>query len=182
MAERAPRHVNIPVFIPHLGCPNDCVFCNQRMISGHLSFDADSVDGEISRALSTVEPDADCEIAFFGGSFTGIDRALMIRLLDIAKKYADSGRVSSIRLSTRPDYIDGEILRILSRYPVRTIELGVQSLSDRVLSASRRGHDASRSVEAMREVRGAGFSLVGQMMIGLPLSEPGDETATAEKL
>ena len=119
MAEKR-RHINIPVFIPHLGCPNDCVFCNQRSISGKMSFEAERVIPEIEEALSTVPADAETEIAFFGGSFTGIDRELMIKLLDIAQKYADEGRISSIRLSTRPDYIDGEIIDILKRYSVRT--------------------------------------------------------------
>ena len=81
-----PRHVNIPIFIPHLGCPNNCVFCNQRSISGHTDFDPASVEVEIDRALSTVGADDECEIAFFGGSFTGIDRSLMIDLLERAQK------------------------------------------------------------------------------------------------
>ena len=107
------RHVNIPVFIPHLGCPNQCVFCNQRKISGVESFDPDLVVGIIEEALSTVSSDDEVEIAFFGGSFTGIDRELMISLLEIAHSYIEKGVVQSIRCSTRPDYINGEILDIL---------------------------------------------------------------------
>ncbi len=177
-----PRHINIPIFIPHLGCPNNCVFCNQRSISGHMSFEAASVEAEIEQALSTVLPDDDCEIAFFGGSFTGIDRTLMVDLLERAQKYIDSGRVSSIRLSTRPDYIDEEILNILSRYSVRTVELGLQSMSDRVLIASGRGHSAERARQACREVKARGFSLIGQMMIGLPCSDAESEKETAEQI
>ena len=177
-----PRHVNVPIFIPHLGCPNNCVFCNQRSISGHLSFDPSSVEREIEEALSTVSPEDECEIAFFGGSFTGIDRALMIDLLDRAQKYIDSGRVGSIRLSTRPDYINDEILTILSRYGVRTVELGLQSLSDKVLTAAGRGHDALCAERACALVKKYGFELIGQMMIGLPLSDEESEAATARKI
>ncbi len=122
------------------------------------------------------------EIAFFGGSFTGIDRGWMLRLLDLAASYVDAGRVSAIRLSTRPDMIDREILSILSRYPVRTVELGVQSTSDRVLAASHRGHTASRAIDALRKVVDAGFEAVGQMMIGLPEATLADELQTAEDI
>ena len=107
------RHVNIPIFIPHLGCPNQCVFCNQRTISGVSEFDESCVQAQIEEALSTIESDAKVEIAFFGGSFTGIDRDLMVTLLSTAYEYIKLGRVDAIRCSTRPDYIDEEILAIL---------------------------------------------------------------------
>lgn len=176
------RHVNIPVFIPHLGCPNQCVFCNQRAISEHKDFSEAGVRDEIEQVLSTLRPEDEAEIAFFGGSFTGIDRGLMCRLLDLAQTYVKEGRVRSIRLSTRPDYIDKEILSILSRYSVGTIELGLQSMDDAVLLASRRGHTAAQAEAACRAVIEAGFSLVGQMMIGLPGASPESEIATAQKI
>jgi len=114
------KHVNIPVFIPHLGCPNDCVFCNQKRISGTSSFNKNEVDSIIKNALSTIDTDnTETEIAFFGGSFTGIDRDDMIFLLKTAYKYIENGSVSSIRLSTRPDYINEEILQILKNYGVK---------------------------------------------------------------
>ena len=174
------KHVNIPIFIPHLGCPNACVFCNQHTISGHGEFELDRAKREIEEALSTIDAGVPTEIAFFGGSFTGIDRDLMVSLLELAESYVREGRVSEIRLSTRPDYIDKEILAILSRYSVRTVELGLQSLDDDVLCASRRGHSASCALEACRAVKGAGFSLIGQMMIGLPHSDAESERRTAE--
>ena len=174
------RHVNIPIFIPHLGCPNDCVFCNQRTISGHGDFQIASVKDEIEEALSTIEADAEREIAFFGGSFTGIDRDLMIELLELAESYVKRGEVSQIRLSTRPDYIDNEILDILSRYSVRIIELGLQSLNDEVLCAAKRGHDTKTAIEACRLIKAREFSLIGQMMIGLPSACVEDEIRTAE--
>ncbi len=161
-------HVNIPVFIPHLGCPNQCVFCNQRAISGVKEFQAESVREIIDTALSTVKSGQEAEIAFFGGSFTGIDRGLMISLLDIAKEYIDAGKVSSIRLSTRPDYINEEIIAILKSYGVKTVELGLQSSSEDVLSLSKRGHGFKEEEAACRMIVEAGFELVGQMMIGLP--------------
>lgn len=176
------RHINIPIFIPHLGCLNDCVFCNQRSISGKTAFCEENIDADIEAALSTCGDEDEAEIAFFGGSFTGIERGLMIRLLDKAQSYVDAGRVSSIRLSTRPDYIDREILSVLSRYAVKTVELGLQSMDDGVLLASRRGHDADTAVRACRLVKEAGFSLVGQMMIGLPASDGEKEVTTAKSL
>lgn len=176
------RHVNIPIFIPHLGCPNNCVFCDQRKISGCISFDESGVKAQIEEVLSTLGPDDEAEIAFFGGSFTGIDRELMIRLLLISDEFVESGRVDSVRCSTRPDYIDGEILAILREHHVKTIELGIQSMSDEVLSASKRGHTAERALEACRMVKDAGFDLIGQMMIGLPGSTLEDEIATAKAI
>lgn len=176
------RHVNIPVFIPHVGCPNACVFCNQRSISGKTDFDPSEVDGIISNALSTVGAEDTCEIAFFGGSFTGIDRELMLYLLGVAQKYVDSGRVQSIRLSTRPDYINEGIISDLKRFSVKTVELGLQSLDDSVLLASGRGHDAECARRACRMLKAAGFSLVGQMMIGLPRSSVKTEVMTAREI
>ena len=176
------RHINIPIFIPHLGCPNNCVFCNQRSISGHGDFDISSVRDEIEAVLSDTREGDECEIAFFGGSFTGIDRSLMVSLLDIAEEYVLAGRVESIRLSTRPDYIDEEILDILSRYSVRTIELGLQSMKDTVLGITKRGHSAADAEAACRLILEYGFELIGQMMIGLPSSSPEDEVYTARKI
>lgn len=175
------RHINIPVFIPHLGCPNQCVFCNQRTISGVTVFEPNSVIDIIETALSTVDAETtETEIAFFGGSFTGIDRELMLRLLNIAHGYVKSGRVTSVRCSTRPDYIDDEILDILSSYSVKTVELGIQSTDDRVLSFSKRGHRLEHSKKACALIVEKGFRLVGQMMVGLPGSSLDSELETAE--
>ena len=175
-------HANIPIFIPHLGCPNQCVFCNQRSISGCREFDVQKVPMLIEQTLKTLPLGTDTEIAFFGGSFTGIDRALMIALLDIAQRYVNAGKVQSIRLSTRPDYINDKILAILSRYTVGTIELGLQSMDDTVLNASGRGHTAKQARDACCAVVQAGFSLVGQMMIGLPEATPETELSTAREI
>lgn len=173
------RHANIPVFIPHLGCPNQCVFCNQRSITGVKEFSAEDVRGIIENALSTIDEDTEAEIAFFGGSFTGIDYGLMCELLEVAYSYIKSGRVSSIRCSTRPDYINTHILDTLKRYGVATIELGLQSSSDSVLNACKRGHTAEDERAACHLITEHGFNLVGQMMIGLPGANIASEEATA---
>ncbi len=185
MSKEKKKHANIPIFIPHLGCPNNCVFCNQRSISGHGDFRKESVKDEIETALETISERGDVddvEIAFFGGSFTGIDRSLMIYLLEAAYAYAERGEVSSIRLSTRPDYIDNEILEILKKYGVKTIELGLQSMSDDVLVKTKRGHTREQAEEACRLIKEYGFSLVGQMMIGLPGADIQSEIRTAEEI
>lgn len=181
------KHKNIPIFIPHLGCPNMCVFCNQRSISGRQSFRRESVIEEIEIALATLPSDSDVEIAFFGGSFTGIDRDLMIYLLDVAKRYVafpkkGAANISGIRMSTRPDYINREIMDILSSYPIKTVELGLQSMDDEVLRLSGRGHTAKDAENACRMIKEAGYSLVGQMMIGLPGSSLENEIKTAQKI
>ena len=174
------KHANIPVFIPHLGCPNQCVFCNQRSISGVQQFSEEGLVSEIEAALSTVAEGIDVEIAFFGGSFTGIDRNLMVSLLKTAHSYIERGRVSAIRCSTRPDYIDEEVISILKKYGVRTVELGLQSVSDSVLTACKRGHTRADELRACRMIVESGLDLVGQMMIGLPGSTPECEIETAE--
>lgn len=173
------RHINIPIFIPHLGCPNQCVFCNQRSISGVSEFHPEDVIPIIEESLLTVEDDAIVEIAFFGGSFTGIDRELMISLLEIANSYISAGRVQSLRCSTRPDYIDSEIVGILKKYNVRTVELGLQSSSESVLEISKRGHNFEAELKACKIIVESGISLVGQMMIGLPGSTLESELETA---
>lgn len=181
------RHLNIPIFIPHLGCPHTCVFCNQRSISGAQSFDPAGVDAQITAALATTCENDTAEIAYFGGSFTGIDRDRMVYLLDVAERYvqkplAGKARVAGIRMSTRPDYISDEIIEILARYSVRTVELGVQSMTDAVLTASGRGHDAESAAKACRMLSDAGYDVIGQMMIGLPGSTEESEVQTARAL
>lgn len=164
-----------------------CVFCNQRSISGKQSFSRESVIKEIDAALATIPYDAEVEIAYFGGSFTGIDRELMIYLLEVAKDYVENRRegcakIIGIRMSTRPDYINSEIMDILSRYPIKTVELGLQSMCDEVLALSKRGHSSKDAENACRLIKNAGYSLIGQMMIGLPGSAIENELYTAKKI
>ncbi|MBQ3099908.1 MAG: radical SAM protein [Clostridia bacterium] len=178
------KHKNIPIFIPHLGCPNNCVFCNQRSISGTRDFDINKVEALIEESLKTVDVSStELQLAYFGGSFTGIDRNDMIHLLALGKKYVDLGAISSIRISTRPDYINRDILTLLNEYGVRSIELGIQSMSNKVLSASGRGHSSEDTKKACSLIRESGcFELVGQMMVSLPFSTPDDDRNTAKEI
>ena len=164
-----------------MGCPNQCVFCDQHTITGAHSFCEVSVRRDIDAALETIG-DRDCEIAYFGGSFTGIDRGQMLRLLDLAGEYVQRGAVQGIRLSTRPDYISPEIMEILLRYPVTAVELGIQSMDDRVLSACKRGHTAADTEVACALLQEAKIPFVGQMMIGLPRSNRQAEIETVQKI
>lgn len=163
------RHVIIPIFVPHKGCPNDCIFCNQKKISGQIEeMTPQMIPGIIESHLATIDSGTFVEAAFYGGSFTAIDRSLQESLLKKAYEYVKSGRVSEIRLSTRPDCIDEDILEMLQKYGVRTIELGVQSLDDEVLKASCRGHDAACVYKSAALIKGKGFRLGIQTMTGLP--------------
>ena len=176
------RHINIPIFIPHLGCPNQCIFCNQRHISGTVEFDVNAVRNTIEETLKTVKSGDECEIAFFGGSFTGIDRNLMVELLDIAEEYVKVGYVAGIRMSTRPDYITEEIIDTLKGYTVTVVELGVQSMNDSVLRYLKRGHTVSDTVKATELLVENKIPFVGQMMVGLPGATADDELYCAEQI
>lgn len=163
------KHKTIPIFVPHMGCPNDCSFCNQRKITGQdTSVTAESVDKQIEAALKTISCETDCvEVGFFGGSFTGIEKDVRNQFLSVAKKYIDSGKVHAIRLSTRPDYINEEILEDLKKYGVTTVELGAQSMDDTVLLKNRRGHTSEDTVRAGKLIKSYGINLGLQMMTGL---------------
>ncbi len=174
----------IPVFVPHLGCPNDCIFCNQKSISGQKKTTTkEEAKQTIENFLNSIkDKDAKKEIAFFGGSFTGIDNKVQEELLQTAYEYVKNGQVDSIRLSTRPDYINKEILKKLKKYKVKTIELGVQSANDYVLGRANRGHTFKDVIKASKLIRRYGFNLGHQMMVGLPESTREDEINTAKAL
>lgn len=177
------KHSNIPIFIPHSACPNDCVFCNQKRIAGvNRPPTPKEVDKILSEAVKNINPDVKAQAAFFGGSFTGLDEKLMKAYLECAYKYIQNGAIDGIRLSTRPDYIDEDILSLLKQYGVTTIELGAQSMADCVLSASKRGHTAQQTEKASRLIKQNGFELVLQMMTGLPQDTDAGVFDTAEKI
>lgn len=178
--EDMKKHVNIPVFVPHMGCPNNCVFCDQRQISGHTRFSIELAKKEIEEVLAVLPQGTESEIAFFGGSFTGIERELFLALCALGKEYVDSGRVSKLRCSTRPDYINREVLDTLKKSGFATIELGVQSVDGKVLEACKRGHSREITEKACEMIVKAGLELGGQMMVGLPGSTPESEKETAE--
>ena len=174
----------IPIFVPHLGCPNDCVFCNQRSISGQKKqVTGAEVKQTIKEYLETFKnEDAHKEVAFFGGSFTGIEPEKQEELLQAAYEYVENGEIDSIRVSTRPDYIDKTILKRLKKYKVKTIELGVQSSNDYILKQAKRGHTFEDVKKASKLIRRYGFDLGHQMMVGLPESTRIDELNTAKDL
>lgn len=177
------KHFNIPVFIPHIGCPFDCVFCNQKHITGVMkNVTQEQIKDIIERHLETIAKDAYKEIAFFGGSFTGIDENLREIYLKTAYEYVKSGDVSGIRISTRPDYIDEHILNQLSEFGVKVIELGVQSMDEEVLEASGRGHSPEDVKRASKLIKDFGFSLGLQMMTGLPKDTDEKSLKTADEI
>lgn len=174
----------IPIFVPHLGCPNDCVFCNQKSISGQQKMiTKDDVKETIDFYLKNIkDKDAKKEVAFFGGSFTGIETEKQEELLKTAYEYIKEGKIDSIRVSTRPDYIDKQKLKLLKKYKVETIELGVQSANDYILKKSNRGHTFEDVKKASKLIRWYRFKLGHQMMVGLPESTRIDEINTAKEL
>lgn len=174
----------IPIFVPNLGCPNDCTFCNQRKISGQTTnVTAKDVKETIEYYLKNFKDDHKyVEVAFFGGSFTGIDKEVQIELLEAANEFIKAKKVNSIRISTRPDYIDKDILKMLKKYHVRTIELGVQSSNNYILDKSKRNHTFEDVVKASKMIRRRGFVLGHQMMVGMAESTEHDEINTAKDL
>ncbi len=174
----------IPIFVPHLGCPNDCIFCNQKTISGQTKQVTPEDVREIVQYYlkSFKESNKYIEIAFFGGSFTGIEIEKQEELLSTAYEFVKEKKVDSIRVSTRPDYIDTEKLKLLKKYKVKTIELGVQSTNDYILRRCKRNHTYEDVKNASRLIRLKGFKLGHQMMVGLPESTLLDEIRTAKDL
>jgi len=162
------KHKTIPIFVSHMGCPNDCAFCNQRTITGHsTAVTPERAEQIISESLKTLQENTKVEIGFFGGSFTGIEESLQRSLLSIAQKYVKSGQVEGIRLSTRPDYINDRVMDTLKEFHVETVELGAQSMDNTVLAKNLRGHTAEDTVAAVEMIRNAGIRPGLQMMTGL---------------
>jgi len=174
----------IPIFVPHIGCPHDCVFCNQKKITGFSTDVTDiEVHSKISEYLKTIpNSNSNLEVAFYGGSFTGIDTSIQEKLLKAAFSFKEQGYIDRIRLSTRPDYINKEILLLLKKYSVDVIELGVQSMDDLVLAKSYRGHSKEDVINAAKLIKSFGFKLGLQMMIGLPGDNKSKDLYTADSI
>ena len=171
---------NVAIFVPHAGCPCQCSFCNQKVISGHTEpVSAASVTHILQKALENPRH-RENQIAFFGGSFTAIDRDLMRELLEAAVPF--QSEFAGIRISTRPDAIDEEVLSFLKPYGVQAIELGAQSMQNSVLALNRRGHTARDVVRASQLVKEHGFELGLQMMTGLYGDTDAMAIDTAEQL
>jgi histone acetyltransferase (RNA polymerase elongator complex component) len=164
------RYYIIPIFVPHRGCPHDCIFCNQKKITGSIkTVTADDVQKTIDMYLTTIDKEnSHIEVSFFGGSFTGIPINYQNELLEVAKRNYDEGKIDAIRLSTRPDYIDESILDNLKSYSVGIIELGVQSMDKDVLELSERGHTSKDVINASNLIKQYDIKLGLQMMVGLP--------------
>lgn len=178
------KHYIIPIFVSHKGCPHDCVFCNQKKITGmEAEIDGSDVEGIIREHLKTIDrKNAFVEVSFFGGSFTGIPIFQQNELLAVANSALNNGLIDAIRLSTRPDYINEEILLNLKNYNVKIIELGVQSMDDEVLIRSERGHTQEDVVNSSRLIKTYDFQLGLQMMIGLPGDNEEKDMETARKI
>ena len=175
------KHYNIPIFVPHFGCPHDCSFCNQKKITGQSTgVTPEDVRRIISEHLKTIS--GDIQTAFFGGSFTGIDESEQISLLEAANEFYDSGEISGIRISTRPDYISEEILDRMKKYHVTAIELGVQSMDNSVLAANNRGHNTADVIKAAELIKKYDIELGLQMMTGLFRSTPDKDFETGVKI
>lgn len=164
------KHYTIPIFIPELACPFQCVFCNQKKITGkQLIPEDEEIINTIESHLSTFkEKNRRVEVGFFGGSFTGIPLEQQEHYLGLIQPYLKLGEVSAIRISTRPDYIRPPILQLLKKQGVQSIELGAQSFDDEVLKQSHRGHTAAQTEAASKAILSENFQLGLQMMIGLP--------------
>ena len=161
----AKSHI-IPVFVPHLGCPNDCVFCNQRRISGSAQPAEPHAVAEMLDRLDKI--DGGYELAFYGGSFTAIPKQEQEKLLNAVLPFLRLGKIRKVRVSTRPDAVDEDALQRLSAYGVETVELGAQSMCGEVLKLSARGHTAEDVRRASRLIKSKGMKLILQMMTGLP--------------
>ena len=177
------KHANVAFFVPMVGCPHRCSFCDQNSITGESGIPTpEEIDKTLKKAARELHGfSKKTEIAFFGGSFTMIPRELMISLLAPAKKWLDRKAFSGIRISTRPDAIDEEVLAVLKEYGVTSIELGAQSCNNAVLEKNRRGHTFEDTVKAAELIKSAGFSLGLQMMTGMPGSTKEDDMLTAAR-
>ncbi|QEK12026.1 radical SAM protein [Crassaminicella thermophila] len=179
------KHYIIPIFVPHKGCPFDCIFCNQKKITGNIKdILPEEVDLQIKEYVNTIKDveNKHVEIAFFGGSFTGIEKYKQEELLKIALKWKKRGVIKDIRISTRPDYINKFIMEFLQKFGVSIIELGVQSMDQNVLLKSGRGHTKEDVINAVKVMRQFDVKIGLQMMIGLPDDNPQKINKTVEEI
>ncbi|MBR9979527.1 MAG: radical SAM protein [Desulfatitalea sp.] len=175
----------VPVFIPHAGCPHRCAFCNQHSTTGQGTSmpTVSAIRTAIQDFLAhRRDPRRPTEIAFYGGSFLGLPREQVQLLLTTATRFVQQGQADGIRFSTRPDTIDPPRLAWLAPFPVTTVELGVQSMSDPVLESVDRGHTAADTCRAIALLKARPYQLGLQMMVGLPGDTPEASLATAHQL
>ncbi|WP_300456479.1 radical SAM protein [Desulfobacula sp.] len=160
----------IPVFIPHSGCPHQCAFCNQTIITHHPSTlpDQAAIHDIVSRYSRYKGKRDGVELAFFGGNFLGLDHPTILQLLDLVQPYVQTKQIDGIRFSTRPDTITRQTLDLIRPYTISTVELGVQSMNDAVLSHSKRGHTSSDTLTALHQLKQTAYKIGVQVMVGLP--------------
>ena len=169
--ETAAKPLIIPIFVMNSGCPHRCIFCNQKITAGNYpqKINREYFESEVKSCLGwNRDKSRLVEIAFYGGSFTGIDQAYQENLLFWAQSYLHAGLVNSIRVSTRPDYIDASVLARLKKYGVTTVEIGAQSFVDDVLQFAQRGHNAADTIKAIRLLKEENFQTSLHLMVGLP--------------
>jgi len=177
------KHYNIPIFIPHLGCPYDCIYCNQKVIAAQVEIpEPRHVAHTIEQYLGTIPREASVEVAFFGGNFTAINKKQQEEYLQAVQPFLQQGRVESIRVSTRPDYIEETVLDLLTHYGVKLIELGVQSMSDKVLQASIRNYGPEDVYKSCHLIKARRLDLGIQLMIGLPGDSYAEDIETTHQV
>ncbi len=163
-------------------CPFQCIYCDQEKISGRAEIPTtEDIIKIIETHLETIPKTSEIQVGFFGGTFTGLKGEIQQMYLEVVQPFIRNGKIKSIRLSTRPDFISSENLDLLQRYHVETIELGAQSMDDEVLKKSGRGHKAEKTIEAAGLIRDKKFRLGLQMMIGLPGDTTEKSMTTAQK-
>lgn len=175
----------IPIFLPHAGCPHQCVFCNQTSITGvgRDTVSPEKVEQQIHEFLEYKGNDRrPVQVAFYGGNFLGLEKDYIARLLDVSAKFVKNKEIDAIRFSTRPDTIDQDRIEIIKNYPITTVEIGAQSMDDRVLAMARRGHSASDTQRAMALLKNRHYQIGLQMMVGLPEEDEAGSLSTAYRI
>jgi histone acetyltransferase (RNA polymerase elongator complex component) len=181
----AGRPLIIPLFIPQRGCPHQCVFCNQRAITGAAAQipSASQIRDDVNRFLTYAgKRHSTIQISFYGGNFLGLGRSAVMHLLSAAADFVLHQDVHGLRFSTRPDAVCPEALDWIDRFPVSTVELGAQSMNDGVLEAAGRGHAAAATTAAAAQLKARGYQVGLQMMVGLPADDATGAMETARRL
>jgi radical SAM enzyme (TIGR01210 family) len=175
----------IPIFLPHAGCPHQCIFCNQTSITGAQrdTVSPEKVERQIHEFLKFKRNDRrPVQVAFYGGNFLGLEKEYIKRLLNVSTKFVKNKEIDAIRFSTRPDTIDHDRIEIIKNYPVTTVEIGVQSMNDRVLAMAKRGHSASDTQRAVALLKDRQYQIGLQMMVGLPEEDEAGSLSTAYRI
>ena len=180
--ENKERPLIIPVFIPHLGCPNQCAFCNQKAVTGISEPDPQSIDKVVADYLSWSKPREKVEVSFFGGSFTAIDHDLMMSYIKKGRELVEKGVIHTLRCSTRPDAIDDQVSEILKNNGFETVEIGAQSLSDNLLQKMGRGHSVADVFKAVSMLKKHGIKAGAQFITGYPYETESDTQKTVSEI